>query len=341
MNDLAPTGRRLSLDLIGADLVAPGDVARLLARHAVTPARRLIGLPDAAPTEDLGVPVPVSFGLDGRPQWPVEAPAREMFEPFLRGYTLMTELVPGAIEAPRDARTVLAAPGPSFIHRALALACLRWEDIVVLARAILGERVARPVNAFVLARYEPRPNFAALAELARLRDLVRSALGEPEDPADLPYVREDIGLAALGRDVALEIDGILRRDVHSRLIWLGDTVPAFDDVHFDHEGEPMLVPLVVDRGTFDALLPETLAGLVTLDLVEMLRVGQRRALCAVCRKLVVLNARRAGRARRGEAVYHPDCHEAYRQRFVREYQRNRRRAAVNSRSAGDGRDSDG
>ncbi len=325
MSDRAPTGRRLSVDLLGADLSAPEDLARLLARHAVTPARRLFRLPDASPTEVLDVPLPVSFGIDRRPMWPAEAPGRETFEPFLRAYVLMTELVPGAIEAPRDARTVLAAPGPSFIHRALVLACLRYDDVLTLARGILGEPVERPQNAFVLSGYEPHPSPGALAELGRLRELVRAALGEPADPAELPYVREDIGLSALGRDVALEIDDVLRRTVRSRLIWLGDTLPAFDHQQLDDEGEPMLVPLVIDRGTFDALLPETLAGLVTLDLVEMLRVGQRRALCTVCRKLVVLNARRAGRARRGEPVYHSDCHEAYRLRFVRDYQRNRRR----------------
>ena len=137
------------------------------------------------------------------------------------------------------------------------------------------------------------------------------------------YTREDIGLAAISREVAFTVDEVLRRDVHWRLVWLGDVELGYDlQGERDEAGDPPLIPLIVDQGVLDALVPETITGLVALDLVEMLRIGQRRAPCAVCRKLVVLDARRAGRARRGDPVYHPDCHEEFRLRFVRDYQRN-------------------
>ena len=324
--------RRLALDLVATDLADPDAIARLIANHVVVPARMLLGLPRDPSAEDMNKPIGLSFGMDFRPLWPSTPPDRDTFEPFLRGYVLLSALLPGAIEAPADARAFLAVPGASLIAHALSVALVRDEDLAVLARGLLGERVARPQNAFVLRDYQPRSNGTALAELARARDLVVAALGEPDDPG--VYARKDIGMAALSREVAFTIDEVLRRDVHWRLVWLGDRELGYDeDSELDDEGDPILLPLIVDRGVVDALVPETISGLVALDLVEMLRVGKGMAPCAVCRQLVVLDPRRAGRARRGEPVYHPDCHEEFRLRFVRDYQRQRRKGRVNSTSA--------
>lgn len=327
--------RRLAAEVLEADLGSPAALAAILARHAVTPARAFLGLPACTPSEDLNVPIGLSFGLDGRPLWP-DKPRRLAIEPFLRGYVLLSSLVPGAVESRDDARAFLAAPGAALVKHALAVALLPWPHVELLARAILGERVAIPEPSPVISTYVPGSNRTGLAELASARELLAMALGEPGDPTEL-YARQSIGLTMLNRDTAFAIDEILRREVHWRLVWLGDV-----EVGFEAEAAPgpggtaPLVPLVVDRGVIDVLVPETLAGLVVLDFVESLRERHGYAACAVCRRLVVLDPRRAGRHRRGEPVYHPDCHAEFRLRVVRDAQRRRRAgAAVNSRSAGD------
>lgn len=326
--------RRLSVDLTGSDIRDPETLTRIVASHVVTPARAMFGLPAASPDEQAGIIPAFTMGMDGRLMWPREAPARSTFEPFLRGYALLTALIPGAIEAPVDARAFLAVPGASLIRHAFSVAVLGYTHLDQLIRGVLGEPVGRPDNPFILRHYLPTANDAALDELAAAAALVRAALGTPDDPSEI-YTRQDIGLTAITREVAFSIDEVLRRDVHWRLVWFGDVELAIDpDGEADEDDDAPLLPIIVDRGVIDALVPETITGLVVLDLVESLRLGQRQAPCAVCQQMVVLDARRAGRARRGEPVYHADCHEAFRLRFVRDYQRERRRKArVNSTSA--------
>ena len=168
--------RRLALDLVATDLADPDAIARLIANHVVVPARMLLGLPRDPTAEDLDKPIPgfLRHGLSS--DLAVDAARPGHLQPFLRGYVLLSALLPGAIEAPADARAFLAVPGASLIAHALSVALVRDEDLTVLAHGLLGERVARPQNAFVLRNYQPRSNGGALG---RARACSRSRRGRP------------------------------------------------------------------------------------------------------------------------------------------------------------------
>lgn len=126
----------------------------------------------------------------------------------------------------------------------------------------------------------------------------------------------------MDRDAARALDEILRRDTHTRIVWLVDTELALDPNAPDPDA---VVDLIVDRGVFSAVIPETLAGLIALDFVETLRLDPKTGICAECGRPVLLSPQRAARTRRGDPVYHVDCGQAHRRQWIREYQRNRQR----------------
>ncbi|MFN8628852.1 MAG: hypothetical protein U0838_00600 [Chloroflexota bacterium] len=326
--------RRLAA-VLEADLGSPAALAAILARHAVTPARAFLGLPACAQRGPQRPDRPLL--RHGRPA----AVAGQA--PPARDRAVPARLRPPVVARPGGGREP-ARRRPRVPLRAGR--CAGQARAGGGAAAVAARRAARPGNPR-RARGDPR----AVARDHHLRRRVephrprrahqpatssRWPWSEPEDPTEL-YARQSIGLTMLNRDTAFSIDEILRRDVHGRLVWLGDVEIAFDaEAVPGPGGTAPLVPLVVDRGVIDVLVPETLAGLVVLDFVESLRERHGYAACAVCRRLVVLDPRRAGRHRRGEPVYHPDCHAEFRLRVVRDAQRRRRAgAAVNSRSAGD------
>lgn len=105
-----------------------------------------------------------------------------------------------------------------------------------------------------------------------------------------------------------------------RLVRIVDIEPFFGLEAPVHPDAPdPVTPVVVDRGVFPMLLPETLAGLVVLDLVETLRLDRRTAICALCLRSFAPASQQASLAGRGEPVYHPDCMPEHRRRYMRDY----------------------
>jgi hypothetical protein len=309
--------RRLSLDLFVADLRDRDALVALVASHAVAPARALCGMERPRPDEPEFLGGRLSFGaLDFRPAWPEPSPASAEVAAFLRGFLLMAKLFPGAVDSHFVHENVLRLPGSGVYERAFPLACLRWPDLEVLVDGILGGGPGHPGTPAVLARYRPEPG--VLDELEAAQRLIRAALGAPEDFA----ARVDIGLQTMDQRVAFDLDEILRRDCHMRLVWLSDTEMSFDA----DDPDPLeVVPLTVDRGVFTMTIPESLTGLVVLDFVETLRTDPQTGRCAQCGSPLVVTPQQAARQRKGDPIYHDDCRAEHRLCYVREYQRSRRR----------------
>ena len=85
------------------------------------------------------------------------------------------------------------------------------------------------------------------------------------------------------------------------------------------------IDTVYDRGVSTTVIPETLAGVVALDFVETLQREPTLGRCAGCGLFLVLTPQQSGRHRAGQAIYHPECDREHRLKYVREYQRQRRR----------------
>jgi hypothetical protein len=331
---------RLSLDLLATDLDDRADLTGLLARHVIGPARTLFGMvmpsPDERPDTFLATGR-VSFGLGSfAPIWHQD-PSVSVIEPILRGALLAGALFPGANRLVDLGEGFVAAPGNGLINRAMALALLRWDELEWLVGRLSGQSRPPPVDSGSL-----RPLAGALVsngtlvELRGLQTLVRRALLPPDEEidADMPYARVETGLESIDATVAGEIDAILRADVRMRLVRLVDIEPAFGLEAPIHPDAPDAVtPVLVDRGVFPMLLPESLAGLVVLDLVETLRLDRKTAICALCKRPFVPASQQASLARRGEPVYHPECMPEHRRRYMRDYRAGRvgtdhRRSAV-------------
>jgi hypothetical protein len=126
--------------------------------------------------------------------------------------------------------------------------------------------------------WKPQANPAAIAELHAVQALLRRSQGNAANDPD-PYIRIDVGLTAMDREAAFRIDDTLRRDCHTRLVWLIDFEPAFDA---DGPDPDAIVELPLDHGVLAALIPETITGLVVLDYVETLGLdpGRDRVRCA-------------------------------------------------------------
>jgi hypothetical protein len=227
-------------------------------------------------------------------------------------------LFPGAVDSQYVAEEFFTLPGSAILERAFPLACLRWHDIEILVDGLWGGRTGRPVSPAIRDGYRADP--ACLTALRDIQTTIREAVRLPDD-SDPLHLREDVGLQAMDPGAVFGLDEILRLDCHSRLLWLGDTEMAFD---VDGPDPEAVVPLTIDRGVFTVVVPESLPGLVALDFVETLRLDPRTALCAVCRRPILLSPQQAARQRKGEPVYHPDCHDEHRLRYVREFQRRRR-----------------
>jgi ATP-dependent helicase YprA (DUF1998 family) len=133
----------------------------------------------------------------------------------------------------------------------------------------------------------------------------------------------------MGAEGAAEIDAILREGARQRLVWFGDEEVGYEA---DGDGQYREARVLVDRGVFPTVIPETISAVFARDFVETLPLDRRAALCAHCGRPLLLTPQQASRVRARRPVYHADCHAEHRQRYVREFQR-RRSAAVNSTSA--------
>jgi hypothetical protein len=316
--------RRLSLDLFVADLEDANALTALVAAHAVAPARQLCRMPrpQMDESQDDVLVGPMRFNaLTMQPTWPTETPRPVEFEPFLRGYVLATRLFPGAFETPDSAEEFLAMPGAELYHRAFRLANLSWSNLATMVGGLFGLQSAKLDAPGLRRDWKPQANPEAIAELHAVQALLRRSQGNAANDPD-PYIRIDVGLTAMDREAAFRIDDTLRRDCHTRLVWLIDFEPAFDADGPDPE---TIVELSLDRGVLAALIPETITGLVVLDYVETLGLDRRAGSCALCERPVLLTGQQEARQRRAEPIYHEDCGDEHRRRYQRSYQRQRHR----------------
>lgn len=331
--------RSLALDLFLSPALDRAAVARLVADHAVAPARRAWSLPAPRPGEtppDV-VMQPVRGGYG--PGWTGPVPelvvSTALFDPVVAGYVLFRSLFPGAFVSPGPIEDDLAVPNWIYFEHSRQLAVFRYEDVERLVAGAFGEDVEPVRNPSLEGPYRVEPNPAALGELAAAQELVRAALNVPR-PADPPLlVREQIGLRHLDESAAWALDEVLRRDVHQRSVWLAkvDVLVPLGDVVTGPDGTARLVapadddPIldqVDDHGVYPTQIPESIAGAVALDLVRTFPRQREVAPCSHCGQAVVLSLHQVGRADAGQPVYHADCTAPARRRWMRDYQRRRR-----------------
>lgn len=280
--------RSLSLDILAADLNDPAALARIVLNHTLVPCRRMWGLPDPRPGDD--------DGIRHRRGQPDIAP--EHVDRVLRGLILYEILCPWGIHLrPGDVAT---RPAAHFVDTSSAVAYQGRDHVSSYITGLYGDLPAdRSLN---WAMPEPWPNPDAIAELCRAQAIVEAALAGPED-WDLT-VDLDTGLTTMRWEAWNEIDRILRSDVHRRLLWLGSVDPILPEEMSDGEGRL----LAQDGGVYSTDVPETLVGLVALDLVEMLAATDRQAgLCAACGRAMLMSRADAARSRAGERVIHGSC----------------------------------
>jgi hypothetical protein len=335
--DTVTSERHLAFDLLETDLDDEQSVAALIARHAVAPARQMFGM---TPPE-LGETIE-SFLLSGRftlmlgnlqPTWSKD-PTAATLEPLLRGLVLFGKTFPGALRTlDLSDGWVATTPGAALPARAMTLAVLRWGELAFLAASVLG-RPARLDPPSWSIQSDWLASRAGLDDLRSARSVVERALTPPDDSGEM-VAREEVGLQAVDVLVADEIDEILRRDARVRLVRVTDVEAVLADEQIDHPDAPDLYePLTVERGVFPMTLPESIAGLVAVDLVEAFRRGRSTGICGLCGRPFLLESQQVSLARRGQHVYHPSCFAERRRRYMRDYRAGRvgPNADVNSTS---------
>jgi hypothetical protein len=313
---------RLWLSLFLADLADPAAVTRLAVDHCLAPARAAWGLP--APVAGEG---DSAFFFEIEPINGVRAQqmrehylrvSAAHFDPVVRGLLLFGWMFPGATMGTESPDGAIQLPGPAFLSDSQMLAYRTHEEVEYLAAGLLGQIPPAPMF-HGMNPYTPVADPAILGELARIQGVLGQAVGKPEDLGD--YRRIDLGLHALDQFAAAELDDILRKDVHQRLVWLA----SWEEADPDNQS-PVLTPsdlITFDRGSFLASVPESLAGLVALDFAESLRLDRMAGRCARCDRPMLLNGQRSARAKRGKPIFHDDCHREHRLSYWRDYQAGR------------------
>lgn len=342
------TARSIAFDLVDTDLADHGQLTRLVVDHTLAPLRVACGLAAPQQGEDMrdvlgevtsGEGIRITTFRSWSPR-----PTPDVFDPVFRAMLLFGWLFPGCV-APAD-RTplILEAPGQKVLRETHWLLMRTHDEVADLVAALLGqptnpaltgirrarEGVAsssdatvedRVIAGFVNPRHRPARNDDAMAELAQMRQLVARSLDlRPESEPAIDRI--EIGLDQMGWWPAHYVDRVLRKEVQHRLVWLGHLEFEMD---IDDAGEPVLTDRIVGtgRGVFSALVPETISGLVLLDLTEQLGPGGTAARCAHCGRLFALNTWQRGRHNKGEAVYHKECHREHRAAAIREHHRAR------------------
>lgn len=314
------TRRSLAFDLLETDLGDHASLSRLVIDHTIAPVRALVELP--APRPDEGR----SFMFEDREFEGEMLPhLREMdlpktaasFDTVSRALLLFGWLFPNSAQLSEDARSVLDAPGTAVLDDYWHLTDRSQEAIEDLVSGILGEPTHR-LPWYGTRPHRPARNEPAMAELAAARELVSRAISPIPDEPDTILI--DIGLQRMDWWTARDIDKALHEQVHRRLIWFGTMEPLPDA---DGELTPAGGILTLDRGVFAAQVPDTLTGLVLLDLSEQFGRDRKAARCGKCDRLLHVNPRQAGRARKGQAVYHLDCLDEHRLDYFRAKSRER------------------
>lgn len=303
--------RRVSLDLAVMNLDDPQAVTALLMAHVVAPARVLFGnrypRPHRDETEAMRTPhwVVLDDGLEFEdPEDSEPAAATLGFDAFIRGWVLFHRLCP---QVAGPDYVALDRPERVFFGDARRTARILWSEMAFL----VGQ----------MRDAERGAGDPGLRELQRLQALLRRALTPPQTA--WWHIRDNTtGLRIVDPQAAAELDAILSVEVRHRLVWFeGGTY----GLSIQQEGK--WVETVFDRGVFTTVIPETVAGVVALDFVETLGREPSIALCAECGLWVEMSPQQGARSQVGKPIYHHECHEQHRVRYVRAYQRGRRTRA--------------
>lgn len=309
--------RRLSFDLAVASLDDPEALTALLMAHVVAPARALFGerypRPHRDETEDLRTPRRIELE-DGTFEDPEDSEPEATtlgFDPVIRGWVLFHRLFP---RVAGEGHVNLDRPEKVFFSDTRLNARILWPE--------MADAVGRMFEADRRGDGEP-----GLRELRRLQALVRQALAPPEET--WWRVRHNMGLRIVDQEATAALDAILRAEVRQRLVWFeGGTW----GLSIQRDGKR--VDTVFDRGVFATVVPETIAGVVALDFVETLGREPTIAPCAECGLWVEMSPQQVARSQAGKSIYHHECHDQHRVRYVRAYQHRRReQTKVRSRTS--------
>lgn len=332
------SNRSLSLDLVQADLADPSALVQLVADHALAPARRAWSLPspvaDEAPLDVQHLPVRVGNRVDWQGPVPKLKMSTALFDPLVRGFVLFTRLFSGALMTHETATTVTAVPNWIYFEHSRQLASFLWSDLEHLVEGVLGGPARIYQSPALESWIRTGPNPEALAELAEAQQLVRDAIATPPRPEPPLANRYDIGLRSMRPDAVFALDEVLRADTHQRAVWFArvDLLFPIGEMATAADGSLVLVeatadqPLeqIDDHGVYPTVVPETIRGVVALDLVSTFSRERTVGQCGNCDAPVILTSHQIGRVDRGEPVFHSDCHPEHRRRWMRDYQRSRR-----------------
>lgn len=320
MDDKSIERRSLARDLLLTDLADQISVTELVVSHALAPCRRMYSLP--TPRADEGerwkwqdrlrfdgsvVSAVVPMRLD---------PSPAHFQPVISGLALYSGLFPFATPSFADRRDIVENPSSAWLDGSWHMAA--WMGYDDVARQVNGLYLPPREGAPNLVLREPWPNPEALIQLRSMQALLLRLVGPPSEWGDIHLI-EDTGLERVDMPAAIELDVILRRDVHRRLIWLGNAEPILPEDSPDGEGHV----LTWDGGVFPALVPETISGAIALDYADGLARHRRVAVCGHCNRAVVMSNQQVARDRKGLPVFHDACAREHRLGYFRDYQRGR------------------
>jgi hypothetical protein len=329
----------IALDLVSLELDDREALVRLLADHAVAPARRAWGLPLPEPGERLADVLGSAVRIGNRLAWFGPTPgltvATTLFDAVVRGYVLFTRVLPGVLADPDHLDTSLGAPNWIYFEESRQLCAFLWDDLERLVDGLLGRPTVPGENPALERRYRIERHDAALAEVADAQALARAVLATPDPGGAALYRRHDVGLRAVDQAAAFRLDDVLRAEAHQRAVWLAEVDLLFPlaEVVASSNGQPRFVPpsdpdafeeQVDDHGVYPTVIPETIRAVVALDLVSTFSRQRSVSLCAHCLQPLLLTGHQAGRVDRGLPVYHAMCNPAHRRRWMRDYQRGRR-----------------
>jgi hypothetical protein len=316
--------RSLAFDLLDTDLADADSLTSFVVAHTVAPARAAFGLPAPRPGEGR------SFLIERVEQWAdgttVQILRREKFDESTRAFGSLVRslllfgwLFPKCVFRSLGPESVLERPGWSVLEDTRHLMTRPYEAIAHLVAGLLGTISARPAWTGNHP-HTPARNEAALAELAAAQGLVRDALDPITNDPNTFLI--DIGLQRIEWSIARQIDDVVRRDVRRRLVWFGSFEP---EIITNRDGDADVGDgiITLERGVFAADVPESIAGLVLLDLSEQLGQDRETARCAGCGLLMHLTGHQRSRARLRQPVYHPDCRTTERLRYFRRKSRER------------------
>lgn len=311
--------RSLAADLVATNLAEAESLTDYIARHALGPARMIVGGPQPDASEGERAPSPPPFSSDD---------SHAHFGPMIKGLVLWSTLFPQAAPSFGRIEAVGRTPDSAWIDGAYELGL--WTGYAKVRRfvnGLLGTIEAMPwelpTEQIQIPSRAPQRNDESMAVLNRMQALLLRLYGDPDEWNDIA-IRENTGLRHVDLDAAAELDAILRLDVHARVVRYGTDEPVLPEEAPDGEGHV----LRMDGGVFAAQVPETLAGALALDYLEGLSLGRTVARCAACGRAVVVTNHQAARVEKRQPVYHPECKSEARLAYFRDYQRDRRLAAV-------------